>query len=76
MPIPGIGAANVCALEEAHPDDALLPALLSPDGRPPATLAVFVTQLLTDAHQQIMHALMVGEGAGKGEGLCIAGQQG
>ncbi len=53
----GLGAANVCELERAHPDDALLHALTM--GEPPTTLALFVTQLLTDSHQSVMRALLV-----------------
>lgn len=53
---PGLGASNVCALEGASSDDALLPALL---GRPVDTLAIFVTQLLTDVHPHILRAVLV-----------------
>lgn len=54
----GLGVSNVCSLEDASPDDALLPALAS--GSPPTVLACVTTQLLTDAHPHILRAVMVG----------------
>lgn len=55
----GLGALNVCALEQVHPDDGLLP-LLSLGGQPVQSVLVFTTQLLPETHQHILHLLMVG----------------
>jgi hypothetical protein len=54
----GLGALNVCSLEQASADDGLLP-LLSLGGQPVQSLVVFTTQLLPETHQQMLHLLMV-----------------
>jgi hypothetical protein len=59
----------VCSLEQAHPDDALLP-LLASGGQPVTSLVVFATQLLVEAHQQLLHLLMV-RALGNGKQLCV-----
>ena len=75
MPVVGLGATNVCSLESASPDDALLSSLSDAmaGGRsggggglhPPALrLVLFTTRLLTDAHPHIIKAVMVGKGKG------------
>ncbi|KAG2423910.1 hypothetical protein HXX76_014963 [Chlamydomonas incerta] len=53
----GLGVSNVCSLELASADDAALPTLAT--GHPPSRLAVFTTQLLTDAHLSILGAVLV-----------------
>eukprot|EP00198_Chlamydomonas_reinhardtii_P007980 XP_001697317.1 predicted protein [Chlamydomonas reinhardtii] len=53
----GLGVSNVCSLELASADDAALPTLAA--GQPPSRLAVFTTQLLTDAHPSILRAVLV-----------------
>jgi len=55
----GLGALNVCALEQAHPDDGLLP-MLSLGGQPVQSVLVFTTQLLPETHQHVVQVLMVG----------------
>jgi hypothetical protein len=45
-------------LEQAHPDDGLLP-LLSLGGQPVQSLVVLTTQMLPATHQHILHLLMV-----------------
>ncbi len=69
---PGLGAANVCSLEAASADDALMTALSSSDTDPSKdsdgpsqlSLAVFVTRLLTDAHESIVRAVSAHRAAG------------
>eukprot|EP00798_Chlamydomonas_sp_ICE-L_P013375 gene13375-19220_t len=51
----GLGATNVCELERACPDDALM-GKLSGFGAP-TTLAIFTTQLLPNLHQHIQSAV-------------------
>lgn len=46
----------MCDLEAASADDALLPLLT---GKQPATLVIAITRLLTDAHPQILRAVLV-----------------
>lgn len=48
----------MCALEQASPDDGLLP-LLSLGGQPVQSLMVFITQLLPETRQMMLHLLMV-----------------
>lgn len=48
----------MCSLEQASPDDGLLP-LLSLGGQPVQSLVVFTTQLLPDTRQMMLHLLMV-----------------
>jgi hypothetical protein len=48
----------VCSLEQASPDDGLLP-LLSLGGQPVQSLMVFITQLLPETRQLMLHLLMV-----------------
>jgi hypothetical protein len=57
--------AQVCALEDASPEDALLPALAT--GEPPAALSIFTTQLLTDVHPHALRAVLVGA-------VCVGGR--
>lgn len=52
----GLGAAHVCGLENAAPDDALLPSLT---GQQPTTLVICITRLLTEAHPLILRAALV-----------------
>jgi hypothetical protein len=54
----GLGALNVCSLEQASPDDGLLP-LLFLGGQPVQSLMVFTTQLLPETRQLMLHLLMV-----------------
>lgn len=64
---PGLGAANVCDLETASPDDALLAAMVAASSgttaaaasvpHPPAALTVMTTALLSDVRQHIVTAL-------------------
>lgn len=48
----------MCSLEQASPDDGLLP-LLSLGGQPVQSLMVFITQLLPETRQLMLHLLMV-----------------
>lgn len=48
----------MCSLEQASPDDGLLP-LLSLGGQPVQSLVVFTTQLLPETRQLVLHLLMV-----------------
>lgn len=48
----------MCALEQASPDDGLLP-LLSLGGQPVQSLMVFITQLLPETRQRMLHLLIV-----------------
>jgi hypothetical protein len=57
----GLGALNVCLLEQASADDGLLP-LLSLGGHAVQSLVVFTTQLLPESHQQMLNLLMVSFG--------------
>ena len=57
-PHTGLGVVHVCSLEDASPEDALLPTLAT--GGPPATLSIFTTQLLTDVHPHVLRAVLVG----------------
>ncbi|PNH13011.1 hypothetical protein TSOC_000024 [Tetrabaena socialis] len=52
----GLGVSHVCSLELASPEDAAFPLLVS--GQEPTRLAVFTTQLLTDAHPHVLRAVM------------------
>lgn len=60
----GLGAANVCRLDSASPEDAQL--LQLSQGQPCQLLAIFLTRLLTDAHRSITRAIQVGGAAAHG----------
>lgn len=64
----------MCALDQAHPDDALLPLLASGGQQPPTSLVVFTTQLLPDTHQQLVHLLMVHSHAQRCLVLCAVSE--
>ncbi len=53
----GLGAVHVCSLESASAEDAVLPLLAS--GISPTHLVVLTTQLLTDTHRRVLHAVLV-----------------
>lgn len=48
----------MCSLEQAHPDDGLLP-MLSRGCQPVQSLTVLTTQLLPESHQNLLRLLMV-----------------
>ncbi|GLC33675.1 hypothetical protein PLESTB_000102500 [Pleodorina starrii] len=52
----GLGVSHVCSLETASPEDAAFPLLVT--GSAPTQLVIFTTQLLTDAHQYILRAVL------------------
>ncbi|GIL53075.1 hypothetical protein Vafri_8761 [Volvox africanus] len=52
----GLGVSHVCLLETASTEDAAFPLLAT--GCLPTKLTIFTTQLLTDAHQQILRAVL------------------
>lgn len=54
----GLGAAHVCDLESATPEDGELAMLLRPElSAPPTVVAYFITQLLTDTHTHILKSV-------------------
>ena len=60
-PLPGLGAANVCALESASTEDALLAYLgQQHQQQQHMELVVCLTRDLTESHPQLMRAIMVG----------------
>ncbi|GLI59819.1 hypothetical protein VaNZ11_001786 [Volvox africanus] len=52
----GLGVSHVCLLESASTEDASFPLLAT--GSLPNKLTIFTTQLLTDAHQHILRAVL------------------
>ncbi|EFJ44105.1 hypothetical protein VOLCADRAFT_95747 [Volvox carteri f. nagariensis] len=52
----GLGVSHVCSLETATSEDSAYPLLAT--GSAPTRLAIFTTQLLTDAHQSILRAVL------------------